>query len=333
MGLLASGTSTKTTVKPDARVEALLKKIAQQSKEVNDKQSFVNHDMANMSDDYRGALSQYANSPELQQGYKDLSGQTGVGLDQLNSSNQGYQSIIDNPVTAQNAQDFRGSLTGKNSLSNASLAQGTNAAGAIKTLGGSAALRSAGRLNTGNINATMNNSRGQQLQGMGISNQLGNQNYTSNVANMQGGLAGNNLSLGAQGVQMGQQAIQNQLSAGNALQQYQQAQNQNDWQNQIGASQFDWGKINNQLNVLNGLSPMAGYTATNTTAAPSASGQLFGAGLSALGTYGNLGGFAGSDALSSGKVGGTGADAPVYKNQWSNSGGTGIFNGWFGGSK
>lgn len=326
MGLFGGAAQTKTTVKPDGRVDALLRKIAQQSKENSDSQNFVNHDMAQMGNDYKGALSQLAASPELQQAAQALSTQTGAGLDNLASANKGYSGSANNKITASGVQDFKNKMTGAGSLSSQSVSQGTGAGGAISNLGGSAALRSSGRANTNNINATTQNSRGQQMQGMGTNTGLNNNAYTNSVAGLQSGLAGNQLALGAQGVGLGQQAIQNQLNAGNIQQQYDQAQNNNDWQNAQGSQMFDWNKVNNQLNVLNGISPMAGYTSTNSTAAPSQGNQLFGAGLSALGTYGSLGGFSGANALSSGQQGGTGANSPVYKNQWSNSGGTGMFN-------
>ena len=326
MAFFGSGTKTTTKVTPAKQTEDLLKDIVNMSNGY-DNQSYINHEMAGMSQDQRGALAQLAASPELQRAAGLLQGQTSVGLDNLNSSNSAYQNSLSNPVTAQQVNDFRNAMTGAGSLSSRTVGQGTNAAGAVSALGNSAALRSAGRFNAGNIQATQQNARSQQMGDLGVSNLIGNQGYAQDVARLQGNMGQANVNLGGQGVSLGQQALQNQLSAGDFTQQFENAQNQNTWQNQLGQQQFDWNQLNNKLNVLNSVSPMAGYTATNYASAPSVGSQLFGAGLTTLGTVGKLGGFSGFGS----KTGGG-----EYKNQLWNNGGTGALNSavnWFGGSK
>lgn len=327
MGLFGGSAKTTTTVRPAWQTEQILRDVASRSAANQADQRFVNHQFANMSPEYQGALSQLAASPELQQAAGILTGRTDAGLSNLSAANQAYQNIIGSPITAQQARDFSSTMTSPSSLSARTIGQGTSAGGAVRGLGGSAALRSAGRFNTGNIQAQMANTRGQQMTGMGASTLLGNQGYAQDLAGLQGRMAGTNLGLGAEGVQLGQQATMNQLQAGNIQQAYNQAQNQNTWQNQMGQQQFAWNQLNNRLNVLNQLSPMAGYTQTSTGAAPSTGSQLFGAGLAALGTYGKLGGFQGSGAQDL---------QGNYLNKWYNQGGTGAFNtvgNWFGGAK
>lgn len=326
MGLFGGAATTTTKVRPAWQTEQILRDVVNRSNQAAQNQHFIGHEMAPMTSDYQGALAQLAASPELQRAASDLTGRTTTGLENLSASNQAYQNILNNPVTARAVQDFSKGMTSPTSLSSRALSQGTNAGGAVSGLGGSAALRSAGRFNTSNINATMANQRGQQMNNLGINTMLGNQRYAGNVAGMQSNLGGTNIGLGGTGVQIGQQALQNQLQAGNLQQQYQQALNQNQWQNSMGSQMFDWNQLNNRLNVLNQVSPMAGYTAKNTTAAPSQVAQLYGAGMTGLGIYGKLGGFNGTDEYNT--VGNEGG-IPVnqYKNQWYNQGGTGVFNG------
>lgn len=298
MGLFGGSTKTKTEVKPSKQVSSILQDVATRSNNLASNMKFTPYELAQMTPAQQGALAQLAASPELQQASALLSGQTQQGLDTLSRSSDLYRQLAGSGVGAQDVNSFRNSLTGADSLSSRATAQGTNAAGASRNLGNSAALRSANRFNTANTNALMQNQRGQQAAGIGASTLLGNLGYGQNVAGLQANLGSDSLRLGAQGVQMGQQAIQNQLNAGNQQQQYNQLQNNVAWQNAMGQNMFDWNKINNQLNVLNTISPMAGYSATGTTPNISKFQQLAGAGLTGIGVAGRLGAFSSANPFS-----------------------------------
>lgn len=329
MGLFGGKSSSKTEVKPDSRVEKLLKGIADTTNNM-DMGSYIQHQYAGLNDNQNAALQGLSNNFDLNQVQQMLSGRTQQGLGQLGNSNDQLNQVLNNNVGASDVRGFGNDIMGSGTAKIANQ-QAANKGG-LSALGNSGALRAANRNNVQNNAAMTNLGREQQARNMGINTMMGNNQASIANANMGSNIAGANLGLGMQGMQAGQQATQNQLNAGNLMQQQAQAEANNNWQNAMGAQQFDWNNLNNKLNVLNSLSPMAGYTAENTKAAISPFQQALGAGMTGLGIYGSMGGFQSGNALSSGKVGGTGANTPVYANQFSNQGGTGMFNqvaNWF----
>lgn len=288
MGLFGGAQKTTTKVRPSRQVEDILKNVVSETQNMPDN-GFTNYNLAGLNATQQGALSSLAQSGELNKLASMFGGRTQQGIDQLNQAAGYLNTIANGGVTGRQVQDYANTVTGKNSLGTRALAQGIDAGGAMKALGGSAALRSAGRRSGGQINALGRNQLGQQAKGQGITNLLNNVNDQRQIAGQIAGQAGTNLGLGAQGVSAAQQALQNQLQAGNIEQQQAQRQNEVDWQNQMGAQQYDWNQINNKLNVLNEVSPMAGYTTEGLGGGISKSNQLLGAGMTGLGIAGKLG--------------------------------------------
>lgn len=295
MGMFGGGGggSSKTVVKPSKQVDSLLKDITNRAGELDRNYQFTPRELAAMSPEQQGALANLSASPELRQGSQMLSGQTQQGINSLRNAGNLYQQLANSRVDSNDVNNFRSALTGANSLSSRATGQGTRAGGAVSGLGNSAALRSAGRFNTGNINALTQNQRSQQAAGIGANTMLGNLGYGQRVAGLQGDLGNNSLNLGRQGVAMGQQAIQNQLNAGNFQQQYNQQQNNVNWQNAMGQQMSGWDRINNQLNVLNNVSPLAGYTSTDQQPGINKGQVLLGQGIQLAGSLGQMGAFGG----------------------------------------
>lgn len=317
MGLFGGKTKTTTTVAPSAGVDQLLKQIANMTNNM-DVGGYISHQLAGFNDAQTNALNNLSQNSALNQVAGMYGGRAGTGLDQMNTVNQMLQGIANNGVTGQGVNDFKSDML-NNQLNQNAITQGTNAGGAAASLGGGAAVRAANRANTNNIAALTNNSRGQDMQGLGAQTLFGNNAAALGNANLQGSIAGQNIGLGQNAASLSQQAMKNQLAAGGLQQAQSQAQMDNDWQNAMGAQQFDWNQLNNKLNVLNSLSPMAGYTTTGTSGGGvSPFQQLLGAGMTGLGIYGGLGGFA-----SGNKQNNDGS----YVNQWSNNGPGG---GWLG---
>ncbi|HEG2205558.1 TPA: hypothetical protein SCS57_002043 [Enterobacter cloacae] len=333
MGLFGSAQRTKTTVKPSPQVEKLLKDIVSRTEGMED-QDFVEHPFANFSDAEIKKLNEVAESGNTRQAAALLTNRLSQGNEQMNQSNTQLQNAINSPITAQSVLDeskaMRDSGTFKTSQAQAASAGGVaNKFGAV---GRSVARRGASQQAARSaLNPTFNN--------LAISNQAKNTAGNIDTANAMGRIGGANQGLGLQGVQLNDQATQNQLMVGNIQQAYQNAMNTNNWQNANGRQLNQWNNLNNKLNILNEVSPMAGYTTYGSGSAPSKAQQLGGAAITGLGIYGKLGGFNPTDAKQQVDQVGTGANAiPVYQynNQLYNQGGTGIFNGvgsWFGGYK
>lgn len=316
MSLFGGATTTTQSVKPSSGVSDLLKQIATMTNNM-DVGSYINHNVAGLNSTQLDALSGLTNNDALNQVSNMYGGLTQQGINQYGDANQLLQNIANNGVTGSQVNDFTSGMLG-NALSKNSMAQGTNAGNAAASLGGGAAVRAANKTNTANINAINNNSRQQTLNGMGANVLQGNNTAQLGAANLLGNIAQSNIGLGNQSAALSQTAMTNALNAGNKLQSQQQKEYTNDWQNQMGAQQFDWNQLNNKLNVLNSLSPMAGYTISGITPGASQGQQLLGAGISALGTYGSLGGFSGTGNKNA---------QGQYTNQWYNQGGTGALNG------
>lgn len=319
MGLFGGAANTKTSVKPSQGVDDLLRQIANMTNNM-DVGSYINHQVAGLNDTQRNALDSLTNNSALNQVSNMYGGLTQQGINQYGDANQLLQSIAGGGVTGNDVNNFTSSMLG-NQLNNKAISQGTNAGNAAASLGGGAAVRAANRANTNNINAITNNTRQQSLNGLGANVLQGNNAATLSSAGLLSGIANSNINLGNQSASLSQNAMMNALNAGNQMQNQTQKEYQNNWQNQMGAQQFDWNQLNNKLNVLNSLSPMAGYEMSGSTPGMSQGQQLLGATLSGIGTYGSLGGFSGTGNTNS---------AGKYTNQWFNQGGTGALNGLFG---
>ena len=333
MGLFGGATTTKTSVKPSDGVADLLKRIATMTNQM-DVGSYINHDLAGLNSTQQGALDALTQNTALNQVAGMYGDRTQQGINQYGDVNSMLQNLAGNGVTGQDVKDFTSNMLG-NQLNTSAINQGTSAGNAAASLGNGAAVRAANKTGANNIAAITNNNRQQSMNALGANVLQGNNTAQLGAANLLGNIANTNVGLGNQSAALNQTAMMNALGAGNQQQAQQQAQYTNDWQNAMGAQQFDWNQLNNKLNVLNELSPMAGYTSTGITPGISKSQQLVGAGMSALGTYGSLGGFTGAgNVLADG-----GGNAILnsqgqkqYTNQWYNNGGTGALNGlsnWF----
>lgn len=316
MGLFGGAAKTTTSVKPSDNVANLLKQIATMTNNM-DVGSYINHNVAGLNQTQNDALSALTNNSALNQVANMYGGLTQQGINQYGDVNQMLQNTANNGVTGQQVNDFTSGILGS-ALNKGAISQGTNAGNAAASLGNGAAVRAANKTNGANIAAITNNNRQQSANNMAANVLQGNNTAQLGAANLLGNIANSNINLGNQSASLNQSAMLNALNAGNQQQQQTQNEYTNNWQNQMGAQQFDWNQLNNKLNVLNSISPMAGYTTTGATPAASTGQQLLGAGITALGTYGSLGGFTGTGNVNK---------AGQYTNQWYNQGGTGALNG------
>lgn len=289
MSLFGSASKTKTTVAPSSQVDALLKQIVANAQNMNSNDAgFISQQLAGLNPNQQAALSNLANSSTLNQLSGMYTPRTQQGLDQMNTLAQKYSALGNNSISADDVNNF------SSGLNNSALAQATGKAASNISLGNgsdSGSLRRASAQGAALNSANTNLSRSISGKSLGVNALQSNNSFQQGLLNAQTGLAGQNLNLGAQGTQAAQQAIQNQLTAGNLQQQQDQAQADLNWQNAIGSQQYGWNQLNNQLNVLNSVSPMAGYTITNKGAAPNTTQQLLGAGVTGLGIAGRLGAF------------------------------------------
>lgn len=344
MSLFGSSAKSKVTVAPSSQVDALLRQIVSDAQGMNNGQ-FIGREMAGFNQNQNAALSGLANSDVQKQLAALYTPRTQQGLDQMNTLAQRYQSMIDGGggVTGQAVNDY------SKTLNNSALAQATGKAASNVSLGNgsdSGSLRRAGAQGAALASANTNLSRSIAGKNMGINNLQSNEAFQRGILGAQTGLAGQNLNLGAQGVQATQQAIQNQLLAGNLQQQQDQAQANLNWENAIGSQQFGWNQLNNQLNVLNSVSPMAGYTIKNAQPGVSQGQQLLGAGMTGLGIAGRLGAFTpnaqtqnawnsynasgGQSGMAGPMIGGSNLSNQQSQNNWLSTAGNNILGGVLG---
>ena len=343
MSLFGSSAKSKVTVAPSSQVDALLRQIVSNAQGMNNGQ-FVGREMAGFNQNQSAALSGLANSDVQKQLAALYTPRTQQGLDQMNTLAQRYQSMANGGgVTGQAINDY------SKSLNNSALAQATGKAASNVSLGNgsdSGSLRRASAQGAALASANTNLSRSIDGKNMGINNLQNNEAFQRGILGAQTGLAGQNLNLGAQGVQATQQAIQNQLLAGNLQQQQDQARANLNWENAIGNQQFGWNQLNNQLNVLNSVSPMAGYTIKNAQPGVSQGQQLLGAGMTGLGIAGRLGAFTpnaqtqnawnsynasgGQSGMAGPMIGGSNLSNQQSQNNWLSTAGNNILGGVLG---
>lgn len=325
MSLFGKAQKTKTTVKPSAEVESLLRNVVSQTQNMPAAE-FISKQYAGLNPQQQQAIANLAGSSDQRNAAALLSGRLSEGLNQLSQNNQNYTDLMNRNISAGDINQAKAALQrGTNARQ---LQQGIN--GVSSQLRGDASVRLGARNNANLLSAR--NRLNPQLTNLVTRNALADQQARLGAVGQMGNIAEHNVSLGQQGVGIQGQAIQNQLNAGNINQANQQAQNQINYENANAQALFPWQQLQNKLNILNSVSPMAGYTTTTKGAAPSTGQQITGAAMTGLGIYGNLGGFSGfGDKTQTGQVG-TGANAiPVYKydNQIYNNapgGGTGILN-------
>lgn len=344
MSLFGSSAKSKVTVAPSSQVDALLRQIVSNAQGMSNGQ-FVGREMAGFNQNQSAALSGLANSDVQKQLAALYTPRTQQGLDQMNTLAQRYQSMANGGggVTGQAVNDY------SKSLNNSALAQATGKAASSVSLGNgsdSGSLRRASAQGAALASANTNLSRSIDGKNMGINNLQNNEAFQRGILGAQTGLAGQNLNLGAQGVQATQQAIQNQLLAGNLQQQQDQARANLNWENAIGNQQFGWNQLNNQLNVLNSVSPMAGYTIKNAQPGVSQGQQLLGAGMTGLGIAGRLGAFTpdaqtqnawnsynasgGQSGMAGPMIGGSNLSNQQSQNNWLSTAGNNILGGVLG---
>ncbi len=344
MSLFGSASKTKTTVAPSSQVDALLKQIVANAQNMNSNDAgFISQQLAGLNPNQQAALSNLANSSTLNQLSNMYTPRTQQGLDQMNTLAQRYQDLANSSISASDVNKF------SSGLNNSALAQATGKAASNVSLGNgsdSGSLRRAAAQGAALNSANTNLSRTISGKNLGVDALRSNSSFQQGLLNAQTGLAGQNLNLGSQGTQAAQQAIQNQLTAGNLQQQQDQTQADLNWQNAIGSQQYGWNQLNNQLNVLNSVSPMAGYTITNKGASPNTSQQILGAGVTGLGIAGRLGAFTpsqqtqnawnsynasgGQSGMAGPMIGGSNLSNQSNQNNWLSTAGSNILGGVLG---
>lgn len=321
MGLFGSKQQkTVTTVKPAPEVESILRRVVQQT-ENEDLGDYIASQFAKYTPEERAIIQQRADSGDLRMASGALSPRMMQGLNQMADVNKQLGDIANNGITANEILANKGTLQ-KGLYSNV---QRTAQAGGNlpKTDAARAAARRGG--NQMQARAALDPSLTNQSIGLAQNKRQNQVDYTQ----MQSGIANSNVGLGMEGLDLGNQATQNQLQTGDFLQQYQNAMNNNEWQNANSAALWPWEKLNNKLAILDQVSPMAGSTTVTKGPGASRGAQLASAGLMGLSLYGSTGGFANADSKTQTGWQGTGDNPiPQYKmnNQWNNSAGTGIFN-------
>lgn len=280
--------TTNVTVKPSYQVEKILRDIVSKAKTMPDGQKYIEKQLAALTPDQQSALQDMIDSGSLKQIESMYAPLTEQGLSQLTNIGQKYQDLANNSIGAEDVKDYQ------NGLQNSALAKATAAAPSKVSLGNGQstdATRRAALTGSQREQAMTNLSRQQSAANLGISNLMSGQDFQRGVLGVQSGLSRQQVGLGAAGTQAGQQAIQNKLNAGNIQQDQANRLNQLNWQNQLGRQQFGWNQLNNQLNVLNQVSPMAGYSMKNVTPGQSVGQQVLGGGITALGIAGRMGAF------------------------------------------
>ncbi|EMZ2428562.1 hypothetical protein ABDC18_002871 [Escherichia coli] len=326
------GKSSKTTVKtrPSKEVEEILRRVVQQT-ENEDLGSYIAHKFAEFTPDEQATIQQMADSGSLRQASAALSPRMLEGLDQMSQVNKKLGDVAKGGVTAEEVLRNKGSLQ-------KGLYQGVQrtAASGGGNIPNTAAGRAAARRGASQqaARAAINPS----LTNQGINLAQNKQANQMNMLSLENSMAGNNVNLGLEGMDLGNAATQNQNNVGQFLQNYRNSMNMNNFQNANSAALFPWESVNNRLAVLDAVSPMAGSTTVTKGSAVPVAKQIASAGIAGLSLYGQMGGFAGADSKSLVDTIGTGDNAiPVYKykNQFNNSGGTGLFNrmgSWMGGN-
>lgn len=284
MGFFGKAQKTTTEVKPDPRVEAMLKNIVTETQNMPEQQ-YINKMMAQLTPDQRSALTNVSNSSGLLAGANALSGALTQGLQQMTDANAQLQGVVRNPITPDQVLADKQLL--QKGLQSTVTAQG---AASVDSLGkGSAASRRAAKMGSTAINA--NRAIAPNLGNLAINQANQNQQNALDVSGMQSGIANKNVSLGLTGTDLMDQATQNKLNVGNLNQSLANQQNQIDYQNANGAALFPWEGVQNKLNIANQISSMAGSkTVTNGAAVPVGQ-QLAGAAIGGLGIAARLGAF------------------------------------------
>lgn len=284
MGLFGSKPKTTTEVKPDSRVEAILRGVVTDTMNMPE-QEYINKMMAQLSPQEKGILSNVAASGDLRQAANAMSPALGQGLQQITDNNAHYQSVVNNPISVNQVLQDKQLL--QNGLQATATNQGLSATNALGR--DSAASRRASKINSRTILA--NQKISPEMGNLSISQANQNHRNTIQTAGSLNDIANSNVSRGLQGVELQDKAVQNQLNVGNINQTLSNQQNAIDYQNANGAAMFPWQNINNRLNIMNTVSGMAGYKTQGVGAGVPVGKQLAGAAISGLGIAGRLGAF------------------------------------------
>ncbi|MFQ3396373.1 hypothetical protein P9477_23255 [Enterobacter mori] len=326
MGLFGSKATTTVKVKPSWQVDQILRDVVKRSNNID--QQFIEHQFAQLTPEQQNAINTVAQSGNLRTAAGALSPRLMQGVDQITDVNKQLQGVVNAPISANQA------LSEANVLRNGTYSKVTqsaaNAGGVANKFGAAGRVQARRNATSQAAQSALN----PEFTNTAISNLNRTAQGKLDTASMAANIATGNQNLGMQGIQLNQQANQNQLNAGNFMQSYQNAMNTNNFQNANQKALFPWEKINNQLNVLNQVSPMAGYTQKGVTAATPMGQQLAAAGVAGLSIYGKLGGFSGGDETNVTGYDQQGQAINTPVNQWSNNQGTGMFNqigSWMGG--
>lgn len=323
MGLF--GGKTQKSVSEMTRpqyIQNMIDQLMNQAQTTNQGQ-WIDKGYAGLNQNQLDAINQLINSDHLNGLSNQLIQGGQQGLDTLDSAYNQLQNLYNNGnITPDQINNLAGQLydtdavnaaidaqnygtknqLAKNTMTN--IAQQTMQNGA----GGSAARMQKDMARTSALNQMQNDASA--LTNQAYNNAVGQANSILSGNRQQqmsalGALAGNGAymsGLANQGAQMANQANQNALMGGTLMQQDEQGRLNNQYNNQMGAQNYDWQQIQNMLNaagVLNGAQGM-----TTTTTQKGGGGGLLGgimSGASAGSAFGPWGALAGGalGALSS----------------------------------
>lgn len=348
MGKLFSSKPQTTTSQqaPWAPAIPVLEKILSNADKLFDAQGginadFINKEIADLTPEMQQSVKDMISSP----GFKDLSttlmeaskaGAAGVGeaqgflkdlasgkgaitADQINSlAKDLYQGdVVQSQVDqlSKNVKESLGSeIQGLNQAASSAGAMGSSRAGVAE---GVAKGKAAEAIATGS--AQLQDAALQRAQQQAMGTLAGNLQSQQGAAGQLGQLGLGGAGLGSMAGNLGQQALQNQLTGSGILQNFAQSQKDTDWFNKVGQQQAGWQNLANLLGMAGPVGGMGGTgTGSSKGGGPSMFNQMLGGASTIMGGLGALG-F--SDASLKKKVKKTGKKDgnTTYKWEWNDS--------------
>lgn len=315
MGLFGGGTqkSISEMTRPQY-LQNMIDQLMDQSQTTNQGQ-WVDKGYAGLNQNQQDAINQLINSDQLNQLSNQLITGGQQGLDTLDSAYGQLQSLYQNGnITPDQINSLAGQLYDQDAVNAAidaqnygtknQLAKNTMTNIAQQTMqdgaGGSAARMQKDMARTSALGQMQNdasnltnqayNSAVEQANGILSGNRQQQYSALGALANNGANMAG----LAGQGAQMANQANQNALMGGTLMQQNEQGRLNNQYNNQMGAQNYDWQQIQNMLNAAGVLNGAQGMT-TTTTQSGGGGGMLGGAmsGAAAGSAFGPWGALAG----------------------------------------
>lgn len=268
----SSTTNTTTTVSPSEDVANILQNVVAYTEGI-DPGHYITKQHAGFNQYEQDALNRMANSDPLNymSGITKGFAQTGASIE--NALGRALESVL-----AGGGQITPDVLKGQSkilldSMKKAESSASPMVAQASSTLGGTPESNATASMALGNASASALPKLEQASANLAYSMLTGDQKAGARGLKQAGELANTYMKEGGKGAKAGNQAIQNELKAGQIAQKEQQAEYNTAWENAMGQQLFPYEYVNNLANVLNKVDRYAGYTthSTRKTQMPSTS--------------------------------------------------------------